>query len=141
MAASETSSLRASRKRYGARALQHAPSFTGGPHDTIAGSTLSLALICAVSSRAEAQSSSPAAYLTFDEGTGTVAADASGNGHAATLFGGSGWTGALVGASALTVPGANGSYAEIPTPVVDTTQSYTVAAWSSSTGSAAIRRS
>jgi alpha-L-arabinofuranosidase len=92
--------------------------------------TLSLVLICVVSSRAaQAQSSSPAAYVTFDEGTGTVAADASGHGHAATLFGRSGWTGALVGASALVLPGANGSYAEIPTPVVDTTQSYTVAAW------------
>lgn len=92
--------------------------------------TLSLALICVISSRAaEAQSSSPAAYLTFDEGAGLVAADSSGHGHAATLFGGSGWTGPLVGASALVLPGRNGSFAEIPTSVVDTKQSFTVAAW------------
>src|SRR5262245_61919046 len=93
--------------------------------------TLFVVLVCATGARAWAQtpSASPAAYLTFDEGSGTLAADASGNGHVATLFGASGWTGALVGNSALVLPGRNGSYAEIPTPVVDTTRSFTVAAW------------
>jgi alpha-L-arabinofuranosidase len=76
-----------------------------------------------------AQTETPAAYLKFDEGTGTVAADSSGNGHAATLFGGATWTTGLVGPSALATPGTGGSYAEIPTPVVDTTRSFTVAAW------------
>jgi alpha-L-arabinofuranosidase len=69
------------------------------------------------------------AYLTFDEGTGTAANDSTGNGHAATLFGGTGWTAGLVGASALALPGTAGSYAEVPTAVVDTTRSFTVAAW------------
>ena len=94
--------------------------------------TLSLVLVCASGARAvwaQTPAASPEAYLTFDEGTGTVASDASGNGHAATLFGASGWTSALVGNSALVLPGRNGSYAEIPTPVIDTTRSYTVAAW------------
>jgi hypothetical protein len=93
--------------------------------------TLSLALIWVTTTRAQAQTGTtpPAAYLTFDEGTGTAAADASGGKHQATLFGASGWTAGLVGPSALAVPGTVGSYAEIPTPVVDTTQSFTVAAW------------
>lgn len=93
--------------------------------------TLSLALLCATAPalRAQPRSVPPTAYLTFDEGTGTVATDSSGNGHAATLFGGSGWAAGLVGPTALLVPGTNGSYAEIPTPVVDTTRSFTVAAW------------
>jgi alpha-L-arabinofuranosidase len=80
-------------------------------------------------STVQAQTASPAAYLAFDEGSGTTAADSSGNGHAATLFGAAGWTGGLVGGFALAVPGTGASYAEIPAPVVDTTRSFTVAAW------------
>jgi alpha-L-arabinofuranosidase len=94
--------------------------------------TLSLPLLCVmISAAAPAQSpgASPAAYLTFDEGTGTTAADSSGNGRAATLFGASGWTGGLVGSAALALPGTGGSFAEISTAVVDTTKSFTVAAW------------
>jgi alpha-N-arabinofuranosidase len=92
--------------------------------------TLSLALFCLVTlaPRAQAQGTSPAALLSFEEGSGTTAADASGNGHPATLLGASTWTTGLVGKSALELPpGAN--FAEIPVPVVDTTQSFTVAAW------------
>jgi hypothetical protein len=70
-----------------------------------------------------------AACLTFDEGSGTVAADSSGNNNNATLIGASGWTTGLVGPFALGLPGVTGSYAQIPGDVVDTTKSYTVAAW------------
>ena len=70
-----------------------------------------------------------AAYLTFDEGSGTVAADSSGNNNNATLIGAAGWTTGLVGPFALGLPGVPGSYAQIPGDVVDTTKSYTVAAW------------
>jgi alpha-L-arabinofuranosidase len=96
--------------------------------------TLSLALF-SIPASALAQSSGPAAgpsaaaYLTFDEGTGTTAADTSGNQHAATLVGATGWTAGLVGSSALAVPGTGGSYAEVPTAIVDTTHSFSVAAW------------
>src|SRR5258708_23867151 len=81
-----------------------------------------------------AQLPNPAAYLTFDEGTGTVAKDSSGNNHNATLFGAAGWTTGLVGPFALSLPGfpiafPPVSYAEIPGDVLDTTQIYTVAAW------------
>jgi hypothetical protein len=47
----------------------------------------------------------PAAYLTFDEGIGTVAHDSSGHHNQATLFGAAGWTTGLVGPFALGVPG------------------------------------
>jgi len=40
-----------------------------------------------------------------------------------------GWTTGLVGPFALSLPGLPGSYAEIPGDVLDTTKSYTVAAW------------
>lgn len=91
------------------------------------GPTLLLLLTTAAS--LNAQTARPAAYLTFDEGKGTVAQDSSGSNHNAALKGEAGWTTGLAGAHALSVPGASGSYAEIPGIVLDTTRSYTVAAW------------
>ena len=79
-----------------------------------AGTSLLALLSIAVPSTLRAQTASPAAYLPFDEGTGNLAADVSGNGHAATLFGASGWTAGKVGPFALAVPGGNGNFAEIP---------------------------
>ena len=63
-----------------------------------------------------------------------MAHDSSGNNNNATLFGAAGWTTGLVGPFALSLPGfpigfPPGSYAEIPGDVLDTTKSYTVAAW------------
>ncbi len=75
-----------------------------------------------------AQVPNPACYLPFDEGTGTVAHDAAGTNNA-TLLGGAGWIKGIVGPFALSVPGTNGSYADIPADVVSTTQSFTVCAW------------
>jgi hypothetical protein len=63
---------------------------------------------------ARAQAPNPVAYLTFDEGAGTVAHDSSGNNNDATLLGGAGWTTGLVGSGALNLTGAAGSYADIP---------------------------
>ena len=75
--------------------------------------TLSLTLSFLAPGSLQAQTAGPsaAAYLTFDEGAGATAADASGNQHAATLLGATGWTAGLVGPSALAVPGTPGSYA------------------------------
>jgi hypothetical protein len=70
----------------------------------------------------------PVTYLTFDEGTGTTAAD-SVDDHPANLLGGAGWTTGIVGPHGLNLPGTPGSYADIASPVLDTTQSFTVAAW------------
>ena len=72
-----------------------------------------------------AQTPNPLAYLTFDEGFGTIAHDSSGNGNDASLLGGAGWTTGLVGPFALNLSGAVGSYADIPRDVVDTTKSFT----------------
>ncbi|MBV9850587.1 MAG: carbohydrate binding domain-containing protein [Armatimonadetes bacterium] len=70
-----------------------------------------------------------AAHWTFEEGSGTVAADASGNGHSGMLQGGAGWAPGLVGAHALRLPGRPGSFVDVPAPAVDTTKSFTAAAW------------
>ena len=55
-----------------------------------------------------------AAYLTFDEGDGTVAADSSGNNNDATLIGAAGWTTGLVGPFALGLPGVPGAMPRSP---------------------------
>ena len=70
----------------------------------------------------------PVTLLSFDEGTGTFAADSVGD-HPATLIGQAGWATGLVGPWALGLPGLAGSYADITSTVVDTTQSFSVAAW------------
>jgi alpha-L-arabinofuranosidase len=88
---------------------------------------LLLLLMTAVVIRAQLPNA--AAYLTFDEGTGTIAHDSSGNNRNATLQGPAGWTTGLVGPFALNLPGVTNSYAQIPGDVLDTTKSYTVAAW------------
>jgi alpha-L-arabinofuranosidase len=67
-------------------------------------------------------------HWTFDEGSGTVAADSSGGGHPLTLAGGASWGPGAVGPSALSVNG-NQQYAAAAGPVIDTTQSFTVSAW------------
>jgi hypothetical protein len=59
-----------------------------------------------------AQTPNPAANVTFDEGSGTVAHDTSGNNNDATLLGGAGWTTGLVGPGALNLMGAAGAYAD-----------------------------
>nr|MDQ2688485.1 LamG domain-containing protein [Armatimonadota bacterium] len=75
-----------------------------------------------------AQGTSPAAEWNFDEGTGGVAADSLGQGSGAVLQGGAGWAKGLIGANALHLSGQTAD-ADIPKPVIDTSQSYTVMAW------------
>jgi hypothetical protein len=75
-------------------------------------------------------SSSSAAY-TFDEAHGTTAGDSTGSGNTATLLGGADWApswNAADGDSALSLNGAS-AFAEVPRPVIDTSQSFTVSAW------------
>ena len=70
-----------------------------------------------------------AAHLALDEGSGTSAADSSGNGHTGTLGSGATWSAGQVGAHAVSFNGTAGGNVDIPAPVVDTTQSFTVSAW------------
>ena len=76
-----------------------------------------------------AASNTPVAIWTFDQDDGRVARDATGNGFDARLVGsGAAWSGAAkVGTGALRL--GHSSYAEVPSAVVDTTKSFTVAAW------------
>jgi hypothetical protein len=70
----------------------------------------------------------PEARWLLDEGTGTVSADASGNGHSLVLSGNASWTTGKRG-RALHLDGADNTQAYSAGPVVDTNASFTVAAW------------
>jgi hypothetical protein len=63
----------------------------------------------------------------FSEGTGTQAADSSGNGHTLTLTRGAGWTASPFG-GALSI-GAPGQAAVSAAPLIDTGRSFAVSAW------------
>jgi alpha-L-arabinofuranosidase len=64
----------------------------------------------------------------LDEGSGVLAADSSAGGHDGKLVGGAGWTTGTVGPAAASFDGTSGSI-ETAAPVVDTAQSFSVAAW------------
>ncbi|MFD5590710.1 LamG-like jellyroll fold domain-containing protein [Streptomyces griseorubiginosus] len=69
----------------------------------------------------------PSAHWTFDEGSGTTAADTSGNAHTATLQGAAGWGAGKVGAHSLNLTA--GGNATTSAPVVDTSAAFSVSAW------------
>ncbi len=71
---------------------------------------------------------SPIGQWSFDEGTGTSSADLSGHGHPAVLIGGASWTAAGKEGAGLALDGVSG-YADVGVTLVDTTASFTVAAW------------
>lgn len=67
------------------------------------------------------------AHWTFDEGSGTSAADSSGNAHPATLQGAAAWDTGKVGAHSLSLTA--GGNATASGPVLDTSKAFSVAAW------------
>ncbi|MCW2901896.1 MAG: abfA [Streptosporangiaceae bacterium] len=75
-----------------------------------------------------AQAAAPAGQWRFDEGQGAVAADGSGNQHDGTLTGGASWAPGRDRTLAVTADGS-GAFVDVPSPVVDTTRSFTVMAW------------
>ena len=66
-------------------------------------------------------------HWTFDEGSGTTAADSSGSGHPLALQGGASWAKGVVGPSALAVSPQQDAASAVP--VIDTSNSFTVSAW------------
>jgi hypothetical protein len=66
-------------------------------------------------------------FWQFDEGRGTLAADASGHRHPLKLIGKAGWTAGVTG-SALAIRRPGQAAVSVP-PVLDTARSFTVSAW------------
>ena len=69
------------------------------------------------------------AYWAFNEGSGTSAADSTGNNNTGTLQAAAGWTTGKVGTNALNLTGGSTSWVDVAQPVIDSSQSYTVAGW------------
>jgi len=90
--------------------------------------TFAVVAACAAAAPAGAVGASLTGHWTFDEGSGTVAADSSGGGHPLTLTGGASWGAGIVGPHSLLL-GGGGQYAASAGPVIDTTESFTVSAW------------
>lgn len=67
------------------------------------------------------------AHYPFDEGSGTTAGDATGNGRTATLAGGANWTTGRTG-GAVNLSGS-GAYVALPAGILAGATSFTVAAW------------
>ncbi|WP_406503843.1 alpha-L-arabinofuranosidase C-terminal domain-containing protein [Streptomyces sp. NBC_00212] len=92
------------------------------------------ALAGAPARAAESALPAPVAHWAFDEGTGTTAADSSGHGRTLTLVDGAKWGAAKSGVAALDI--SAGGNASAVGPVVDTSKSFSVAAWVRLTGTA-----
>jgi alpha-L-arabinofuranosidase len=97
------------------------------------GSALALGLVLVGAQAAPARNTQSASaahligYWKFNEGTGTTAADSSGQGHPMTLLNGASWTTGGVEPHALSVvPEQN---AQTSGPIIDTSKSFTVSAW------------
>jgi hypothetical protein len=70
----------------------------------------------------------PSSAWSFDEGTGTSAADSAGT-DTATLGSGASWITGAVGSHAVSLDGSPNGAVVAPTPAVDTSKSFTVSAW------------
>jgi len=81
---------------------------------------------------ATAQAQTPVGWWKFDDGSGTKAADSSGNRHTATLVNGVGWVAGKIGA-AVSANAAYRRYVSIPPIDLSGTQAATVALWANRT--------
>jgi len=71
---------------------------------------------------------SPLVYYAFNESTGTVAADSSGNGKNATLAAGASWAAGHIG-NAVSLNGGTSGYVSMPSGIVSGLNNFTIAAW------------
>ena len=81
---------------------------------------------------APGQAQTPVGYWTFDDGSGTTAADSSGNSHTATLVNGSTWVTGKTG-GAVSANAAMQQYVSIPAIPLSGTKAVTVAFWANRT--------
>ncbi|HEX6681721.1 MAG TPA: LamG-like jellyroll fold domain-containing protein [Candidatus Limnocylindrales bacterium] len=102
--------------------------FGGNPVDFVDGGIDDVRVWAGALTAAEVAQLATGGSWRFDEGTGTTAEDDSLFNLHGTLTGGAGWTPGVVGASAVEVDGSTG-FVDMPAPVVDTSQSFSVATW------------
>ena len=96
---------------------------------TLVATTAMLALPALAAPSLAAAAPTLTGHWTFDEGSGTTAADSSGGNNPLTLQNGASWGPGVVGPHSLAVSTPSQQYAQAAGPVIDTTQSFTVSAW------------
>jgi uncharacterized protein YjdB len=79
-----------------------------------------------------AQAQTPVGYWTFDDGSGTKAADSSGNGHPATLVNGISWVAGNIG-RAVSANAVYKQYVSIPAIDLSATRAVTITLWTNRT--------
>src|SRR5271166_2930809 len=97
---------------------------------------IALLAVCVMLAAAPALAQSPVGYWPFDDGSGTKATDASGNGHTATLVNGVTWVPGKIG-GAVSANAAASQYVSIPAVDLSGTHAVTIALWSKRTYSTA----
>ena len=103
--------------------------YAGGQVDYVNGSIDDVEMFSSALSAAQvAALDQPAAY-SFDDGTGTTAADVSGHGNTLTLGSGASWAAGLIGSNSLAVNGTANGNAIYPSPVINTALPFSVSAW------------
>ncbi len=80
------------------------------------------------SSEVSATPSDMVVYLKFDESSGTVASDASGNGNIGSLMSGAAWTTGILG-NAVHCDGTTNGYLTLPSGMVNGIGDFTASAW------------
>lgn len=93
-------------------------------------------VVCAILAAAPAVSQTPAGYWPFEDGSGSTATDASGNGHPATLANGVKWKHGMIGKGILS-SAILSQYGQIPPIDFSATRAITVALWAKRTYSTA----
>ena len=100
-----------------------------GPTDYVHGAVDDVQYFASALTADQVANIDASAHWTYDEGTGTTAADSTGNGNEQTLAAGAGWADGRVGAHSVSFDGSSTGYASVAKPVVDTRYSFSVAAW------------
>jgi hypothetical protein len=91
----------------------------------------SLVFAVAVSATS-AQAQTPVGYWKFDDGSGTLAIDSSGNGHTATLVNGVRWVSGKIG-DAVSASASSSQYVRVPAIDLSHTKAVTVTLWANRT--------
>jgi alpha-L-arabinofuranosidase len=112
--------------------------YGGNPVDFVAGAIDDVRVSQGVLTAADVDRLATAGHWRFDEGTGTTASDDSPDAGTATLTGGVTWADGVAGAHGVSFNGTDGAV-DVPKPVIDTSQSFTVAAWVKPTAATGFR--
>jgi alpha-L-arabinofuranosidase len=103
--------------------------FAGNQVDYVNGAIDDVQIYQGALSTGQIQTLNQSAHWTYDEGSGTVAADSSGNGRDQSLGTGATWTAGRVGTHALSLDGTANGNAVATGPAVDTRYPFSVSAW------------